>query len=129
MCPPRRPQARTRRENVNPRSRQTDTLGGVADLLVGSARPSARKGTVEHFFRMLLVDRPYMVWRGILDTEVFAVQTPYECMARLGLAATEAADIPLIYQQLRRLGPPRKIHNDDSELVTGVFPLPVLHGS
>ncbi len=107
----------------------TDTLGGAADLLVGSARPLARGGTVEHFFRTLLVDRPYLVWRGILDTEVFAVQTPNECMARLGLAATEAADIPLIYQHLRRLGPPRKIHNDDSELVTGVFPLPALHGS
>jgi hypothetical protein len=57
---------------------------------------------------------------------VFAVQTPDECMARLGLSTTNAADIQFIYQGLKRLGAPRKIHVDQSELVTGVFPLPVV---
>src|SRR5262249_46640502 len=56
-----------------------DTMGG-ADLIVGSARPSAAKGEVEHYFKALLADRPHMVWRAILDTELFGVQSAAICM-------------------------------------------------
>lgn len=101
--------------------------GGAVDLLIGSSRPSTRDGTAEHFFWKLLQDRPHILWRAILDTEVFAVQTPHECMARLGLSATNSADVLSIYQRLRRCVAPQKIHIDKSALVTGVFPLPVMH--
>jgi hypothetical protein len=78
---------------------------------------------------MLLEDRPHLIWRAVLDTEVFRVQTPEECLSRLGLAVTDPGDIPFIYRGLVSLNIPRKIHIDDSEIVTGVFPLPVAGGT
>jgi hypothetical protein len=58
------------------------------DLMAGSLRPTVRKGLVEHFFDNCLRDRVHIVWRRLLDTEVFGYQTPMECMRRLGLKAT-----------------------------------------
>ncbi|WP_406731556.1 hypothetical protein [Streptomyces sp. NBC_01794] len=99
------------------------------DVLVGADRPTVVNGRTEHHLSMLLEDRPHVVWRAVLDTEVFRVQTPADCMRRLELAATDEADLPAIYQGLCRLGAPRKIHIDGSEVVTGTFPLPVVqHG-
>jgi hypothetical protein len=102
-----------------------DTLGGVKDLLVGSARHRIESGEVEHYFAMLLEDRPHLIWRAVLDTDVFRVQTPEECLSRLGLTVTDPGDIPFIYGGLASLNSPRKIHIDESEIVTGVFPIPV----
>jgi hypothetical protein len=102
-----------------------DTLAGVEDLLVGSARQTIETGSVKHYFDMLLQDRPHLIWRAVLDTEVFRVQTPEECLSRLGVAVTDPGDVPFIYRGLVSLNSPRKIHIDDSEIVTGVFPLPV----
>lgn len=101
-----------------------DTSGGATDLLVGSARPSVTEGEVEYYFETLLEDRPHVVWRAILDTEVFGVQSPATCMERLGLDVTDPDDLPFIYQRLRGLPAPAKIHVDDSEIVTGILPLP-----
>src|SRR5262245_3535238 len=104
-----------------------DSTGGY-DLLVGSARRSAREGTTEHYFETLLLDRPHIVWRALLDTEVFRVQTPAECLARLNLEATDPDDLPYIYDRLRHLRAPANTHLDGSEVVTGAFPLPVVEG-
>ena len=101
-----------------------DTLGDATDLLVGSARPSAAGGEVEHYFDALLQDHPHVIWRAVLDTEIFGVQSPETCMQRLGLDATDPADLPFIYQRLSSLSAPTKVHVDDSEIVTGVLPLP-----
>jgi hypothetical protein len=96
------------------------------DLLVGSNRGTARAGAPALHFEHLILDRPHIQWRAILDTEVFKLQTPEQCMARLNLSATEPADVLFIYERLRRLAAPRKVHSDDMEVVTGVIPLPVL---
>jgi hypothetical protein len=103
-----------------------DTFGGLEDLLVGSKRTTAAKGRVEHYFALLLEDRPHLIWRAVLDTELFGLQTPEQCLSRLSLAITDPNDIPFIYEGLVRLGAPRKVHIDPSELVSGVFPLPVV---
>jgi len=103
-----------------------DTMSGRTDVLVGSERGTAREGHAEHYFGTLLQDRPHIAWRAILDTEVFGVQTPDECMRRLGLALSDPADQPLVYDRLRGVPAPRKLHTDASELWTGVVPLPVL---
>jgi hypothetical protein len=95
------------------------------DLLVGSKRGTARYGSPELYFENLILDRPHIQWRAVLDTEVFRVQTPEHCMARLNLSATDPADVAFIYESLRRLSAPRKIHSDAMEVVTGVVPLPV----
>ena len=100
------------------------SLGGATDLLVGSARPSTAEGEVERHFETLLQDRPHVVWRAVLDTEVFRVQTPAACMRRLGLDVTDPNDLPFIYERLRGLAAPAAIHIDDSEIVTGSLPLP-----
>jgi hypothetical protein len=109
------------------------TLEGLAadafnaiDTLVGSRRPTAAAGTVEDWFGNLLQDRPHIVWRALLDTEVFGVQDAQGCLERLSLAATDRDDLPFIYDQLRRLRAPRKVHLDESEIVTGTLPLPAL---
>ena len=97
------------------------------DTLVGSQRSTAAAGTVEDWFDKLLEDRPHIVWRGILDTEVFGIQDAQACLARLSLAATDPDDLPFIYDRLRSLPAPRQVHIDDSEIVTGTMPLPALN--
>lgn len=103
-----------------------DTQLMSVDLLIGSQRATAREGRIEMFFESLLEDRPHLVWRGLLDTEVFGIQTWEECMQRLRLATTEAPDLPFTYQSLLKLSAPTKIHVDGSELVTGIVPLPTV---
>jgi hypothetical protein len=98
----------------------------TVDLLVGSQRATASEGRAEHYFEMLMEDRPHVVWRALLDTEVFGVQTAERCMTRLALAATDPRDLPFIYGRLHEYGGPSKVHIDDSEVVTGVFPMPVV---
>ncbi|GAA0531182.1 hypothetical protein [Saccharopolyspora thermophila] len=98
------------------------------DVLVGSHRTGAASGSTEDHLVKLVQDRPHVVWRAVLDTEVFGVQTPAECLARLDLAATRAADLPIVYSGLLDLGAPTAVHIDGSEVVTGTFPLPVVGG-
>jgi xanthosine utilization system XapX-like protein len=100
-----------------------DEAHAGSQLLVGAVRRTNRDGTVEHEFEMLLQDRPHLVWRAVLDTEVFAIQDMRCCLRRLGLAVTEARDLPIVYGKLLELGAPRKVHIDDGELVTGVYPV------
>jgi hypothetical protein len=94
-------------------------------ILKGSTAVWADRENVESRFRELLRDRPHLIWRAILDTEVFRIQSPSKCMERLGLETTRPHDLSLVYQALRKLGAPKAVHIDQSELVTGCFPLPV----
>lgn len=54
----------------------------------GNREPTCHSDSAEEAFFRVLRDRPYFLWRAILDTELFGVQTAEECMARLGLATT-----------------------------------------
>ncbi len=81
---------------------------------------------VEHYFDTLVQDRSHILWRALLDTELFRIQTREQCMARLNLGVTESRDLPFIYEGFLGLGAANKIHIDESEIVTGVFPLPVV---
>jgi hypothetical protein len=94
--------------------------------LIGSQRPTAAGGSVEEWFGNLLQDRPHIVWRGLLDTEVFGVQDAQTCLERLSLTATDRDDLPFIYKQLRILPAPGKAHLNESEIITGTLPLPAL---
>ncbi len=99
---------------------------GSIETLVGSQRPTAAGGTVEDWFGKLLQDRPHIVWRGLLDTEVFGVQDAHTCLERLSLASTDRSDLPFIYGKLRNMSAPSKVHVDQSEIITGALPLPAL---
>jgi hypothetical protein len=101
-----------------------DNLRGAADVIVGSARPSTDEGEVEVYFKRLLEDRPHVLWRAILDTEIFGIQSPTVCMQRLGLAFTDPNDLSFIYKRFSTFPAPVKVHFDDSEIVTGALPLP-----
>lgn len=101
-----------------------DTYGNGADLVVGSRRPTTAAGEVEHYFESLLVDLPHVLWRAVLDTELFDIQSPGRCVERLGLAVTDPDDLAFIYDRLKGLRGPVKIHIDDSAVVTGVLPMP-----
>jgi len=96
------------------------------DTLVGSQRPTAVGGTVEEWFGNLLRDRPRIVWRALLDTEVFGVQDAQACFERLSLAVTDRDDLPFIYNWLRPLSYTDTVHTDESEIITGTLPLPAL---
>jgi hypothetical protein len=102
-----------------------DSVGSI-ETLVGSRRPTAAGGTVEDWFGKLLQDRPHIVWRGLLDTEVFGVQDAHTCLERLSLASTDRSDLPFIYGKLRNMSAPSKVHVDQSEIITGALPLPAL---
>jgi hypothetical protein len=103
-------------------------LSGTLDLWQGGEVVSNDVGERETAFRNVLMDRPHLVWRGILDTELFGIQSSSECMDRLALNTTRPEDLAIVYRLLRELGPPTSIHYDDCEVVTGVFPLPVQSG-
>ena len=105
-----------------------DSEMGRLDLLVGSERSTAREGRTEFYFETLLEDRPHVIWRALLDTEVLRVQSPTECMSRLGLALSDERDVPIVYDRLRTIRAPAKVHTDASELWTGVMPVPVVEG-
>ena len=79
--------------------------------------------------RTFLWDRRHIVWRALVDTEVFGVQSFSECMNRLRLNVSVADDVPYIYSRLVELGVPETLQHDPSEIVTGVFPLPVTDGA
>ena len=81
---------------------------------------------MEYTFDNVLADRPHLIWRAILDTDVFRIQSAHECMGRLDLDATDPDDIDYLYKRFRRFPLPVQIHVDNSEIVTGVFPLPVI---
>jgi hypothetical protein len=100
-----------------------DNLRGATDLIVGSERPSTA-GEVEGYFQTLLEDRPHVLWRAILDTEIFGIQSPTVCMQRLGLAFTNPNDLSFIYKRFSTFPAPLKVHIDESEIITGAFPLP-----
>jgi hypothetical protein len=106
-----------------------DSEMGRLDLLVGSERSTAREGRTEFYFETLLEDRPHVIWRALLDTEVLQVQSPTECMSRLSLALSDERDIPIVYDRLRTIRAPAKVHTDASELWTGVMPVPVVEGA
>lgn len=105
-----------------------DNAAGGSHLIVGSRRPSTAAGDVEHYFEMLLADRPHLLWRAVLDTELFRIQSASTCMQRLGLRVTDPNDLPFIYQRLRDVSVATKAHMDDSEIVTGIVPLPAFEG-
>jgi hypothetical protein len=92
--------------------------------LAGGAQVKSPNGAVEAHLDHLMADRPHLVWRALLDTEVFKVQTLSDCLRRLRLDATDPADLPFVYALLKQQGAPDKIHVDPSELLTGVLPLP-----
>jgi hypothetical protein len=72
----------------------------------------------------LLLDLPQLVWRAILDTELFGVIDWREAMTRLDISVTDPDDLPFIYDLLRAIPAPNRLHTLVGDLVTGVFPLP-----
>ena len=103
-------------------------LSSSLDVWSGGQGLAVHRDHQESAFRLVLNDRPHLLWRAILDTELFGVQAGAECMARLGLATTRPEDLGIVYDLLRGLGMPQLIHYDDGEVLTGVFPMPVVNG-
>ncbi|GAA2775732.1 hypothetical protein GCM10010521_62830 [Streptomyces rameus] len=102
----------------------TSTLGGRPDVLHtgGSARPSGPATDAESL-RSLVHDRQLVIWRGLLDTELFRLQTREECVSRLGLSMAEPGDLPYLYDRMLSFAVPNGRTSRQS-LVTGVVPLP-----
>ncbi|MFJ6615508.1 hypothetical protein ACIQPT_35115 [Streptomyces sp. NPDC091289] len=100
------------------------TAGGRPDVLHtgGSARP-AGPATDTESLRSLVIDRQLIIWRGLLDTEVFRKQTREECLRRLGLDMAEPGDLPYIYDRMLSFAVPNGRLSRHA-LVTGVVPLP-----
>ncbi|MEV4921607.1 hypothetical protein [Streptomyces roseoverticillatus] len=105
---------------------------GRHDVL-GSLTPDGRAGalwsggtepdTEAERLQRLVLDRQLVIWRGLLDTEVFRQQNREECLSRLGLSMTDPGDLPYIYDSLLGVAFPNG-RSSGNALVTGVFPLP-----
>ncbi|MGW2027427.1 hypothetical protein [Streptomyces decoyicus] len=102
----------------------TSTAGGRPDILYtgGPARPSGPATDAESL-RSLVNDRQLVIWRGLLDTEVFRLQTRQECVRRLGLSMAEPGDLPYLYDRMLSFAVPNGRMSRHA-LVTGVVPLP-----
>ncbi|MDI3417583.1 hypothetical protein [Streptomyces luteolus] len=102
----------------------SSTAGGHPDILHtgGSARPSGPATDAESL-RSLVNDRQLVIWRGLLDTEVFRLQTRGECVRRLGLSMAEPGDLPYLYDRMLSFAVPHGRMSRQA-LVTGVVPLP-----
>ncbi|MFC8125721.1 hypothetical protein [Streptomyces sp. NPDC057302] len=100
------------------------TLGGRPDVLLahGPARPSGPATDAESL-RSLVNDRQLVIWRGLLDTELFRLQTREECVRRLGLAMADPGDLPYLYDRMLATAVPNGRMSRQA-LVTGVVPLP-----
>jgi hypothetical protein len=100
------------------------TVGGGPDVLHtgGSARPSGPTTDAESLLS-LVNDRQLVIWRGLLDTEVFGRQTREECVRRLGLSMAEPGDLPYLYDRMLAFAVPNGRMSRQA-LVTGVVPLP-----
>lgn len=100
------------------------TMGGAPDVLLtgGPARPSGPTTHAESL-RGLVQDRQLVIWRGLLDTELFRLQTREECVHRLGLSMADPGDLPHLYDSMLSLAVPDGRMSQQA-LVTGVVPLP-----
>jgi hypothetical protein len=103
------------------------------DILVGPKRAAREnqgdvtvkdRDRLHYVYDLILRDRPHLVWRGVLDTEIFRIQTPTACFERLEIECSVPEDSRFIYSQLRDRRLPSTIAVDNSEIVTGMFPLP-----
>ncbi|MGW1505601.1 hypothetical protein ACWCQW_45285 [Streptomyces mirabilis] len=103
---------------------QAATAGGQPDILHtgGRARPSGPATDAESL-RSLVHDRQLVIWRGLLDTELFRLQTREECLRRLGLSMAEPDDLPYLYDRMLSFAVPHGRMSRQA-LVTGVVPLP-----
>ncbi|WP_405912531.1 hypothetical protein OG760_14310 [Streptomyces sp. NBC_00963] len=100
------------------------TMGGAPDVLLtgGPARPTGPTTEAESL-RSLVHDRQLVMWRGLLDTELFRVQTREECVRRLGLSMADPGDLPYLYDRMLSLAVPNGRRSRQA-LATGVVPLP-----
>jgi hypothetical protein len=101
-----------------------DRLAGTFDVLSGMPETSDPAGSPYRHLSALLLDLPYLVWRAMLDAEVFHALTWQEALDRLEIAVTDPADLPYIYERLRAIPAPNRLHTLAGDLVTGAFPLP-----
>lgn len=100
-------------------------LVGQPHILAG-ARAMSRDESSVRSFDQLAHDRSHLVWRAVLDTVVFEVQDFERCAQRLGVAVTAAADMEVIRRALMFLRAPLDMQTDESEIITGVLPLPLV---
>ncbi|WP_171169223.1 hypothetical protein [Streptomyces sp. I05A-00742] len=104
------------------------TVGERPDVLfVAGAARQPGPVTDSESLRNLVLDRQLVVWRGLLDTELFRSQTREECLRRLGLSMTDPRDLPHIYDRMLSVSVPNGRMSRQA-LVTGVVPLPDLGG-
>jgi hypothetical protein len=99
-------------------------LGGF-DVVSGLPENNDPVGTPYRHLSNLLMDLPHLVWRALLDAEVFRRFDWDEALDRLEVSVTDPADLPYIYDRLRSTPGPTRIHTAASDLITGVFPLPL----
>jgi len=99
-------------------------LAGDYDVLSGLPENTDPLGGPYTHLSDLLLDLPQLVWRAMLDTELFRAIDWREAMTRLDISVTDPDDLPFIYDLLRAIPAPNRLHTLVGDLITGVFPLP-----
>jgi hypothetical protein len=96
------------------------------DVLSFDEEPLPGRESEPHDLIRLVLDRQEVVWRAVLDTEVFGLQSAEGCLRRLGLSMTDPNDLPYLYNALRVMGAPVNTRTGPGSLVTGAVPLPTV---
>ncbi len=96
------------------------------DVLSSLAENTDPAGDPYDHLSRLLLDLPHVVWRALLDTEVLGTTAWRDALARLDLDVTDPDDLPYIYERLRAIPAPVRLHTMAGDLITGVVPLPEL---
>ncbi|MFI6686359.1 hypothetical protein [Streptomyces sp. NPDC050485] len=105
-----------------------NTVSGRPDVLPATESARRRNPVADaDVLERLVLDRQLVIWRGLLDTEVFRLQSRDACLRRLGLSMADPADLPHIYDSMLSVAVPPGRRSRHS-LVTGVFPLPAMGG-
>jgi hypothetical protein len=101
-----------------------DRIAGTFDVLSGLPENSDPAGSPYRHLSDLLLDLPHVVWRAMLDIEVFGSIGWRQALDLLEIGVTDPNDLPYIYDRLRAIPAPNRLHTLAGDLVTGAFPLP-----
>lgn len=96
------------------------------DVVSFDDAPLPGRESEPHDLIRLVLDRQEVVWRAVLDTDVFGRQSAEVCLRRLGLSMTDPNDLPYLYNALRAMGAPMNTRTGPGSLVTGAVPLPTV---
>ena len=99
----------------------TANFTGIMDILHANWQSEGRLAQL--YFHDVMLDQSHLIRHALLDTAVFGLQSPQECLERLGLALNDPEDIEFVFESLMQFSCFSWVHIDSSAIITGTIPL------